>query len=245
MTFQLSSEQVKLQKQLAKNLHSAFDKSLENAPVLSDFLGAESVNLDGTDQRSQRALLELLLDQALGRWLDLWGYLFRVERKENESDTNYRARIIKETIRPRMNEISIEDVLNDDDPLRFADVFTPLTKVMFWSKQGAWSSDWHFADGKYWHGAVIDVVTDNYQPVVEYLINRNRAAGVFAWLRTRICQKFNGVVLGVSDSDSIYIISALLCTIRGRYRAEDITNLNTRVGSYITIPNVQTSEEDV
>jgi hypothetical protein len=241
----LTQEQVSLRKRLAKNLHSGFDKGLENAPVLSDFLGALAIEENSTDERTQRALLELLLDQAAGRWLDLWGYVFNVyPRKPYEVDASYRARIIKETTRPRMNEFSIEDVLNGEDSSAYAVVFTPLTKVVFASQQGRASSGWHCADGRYWHGCVIDVLTDKYTPTLEYLVSRNHAAGILAWITTRIRQRMD-LSLRISSADNISTLSASTLTIRGNYRTEDITNSREVVGKGFLVPNVKIVEETV
>jgi hypothetical protein len=244
MPLQLSEDQVSLQKRIARNLSSAFDKDLDNAPVLSDFLGAEAINVNGTDLRSQRALLELLLDQAAGRWLDFWGYLFRLERKLDETDIPYRARIIKETIRPRMNELAIEDVLNDDDLTRYAKVFTPLTKVVFASQRGTMSTGWHIADGRYWHGCVIDIESDNYNSMLDYLVSKNRAAGILAWLSTRVSQLLK-LQSKVKSADGVSSILLSSFTIRGNYRTEDITNDAEVVGKGFLISNSQITEESI
>ena len=240
----LTEDQLFLRKRLAKNLHSAFDKSLENAPVLSDFLGALAIAGQSTDDRSKRALLELLLDQAAGQWLDLWGYMFRVyPRILDELDADYRARIILETIRPRMNEISIEDVFNDD-PTQHATAFTPLTRVVFASQRGSASTGWHCADGRYWHGCVIDVGVDNYNQTLDYLLTRNRAAGILAWITARVRQLLHyGAV--ISSSDGVSVISARTFMIRGNNMAEDITNENELVGKGFLIANAQVTEETV
>lgn len=43
----------------------------------------------------------LYLSTALGKWLDIWGLIYVVPRKPNETDSTYRARLIDEVSNPK------------------------------------------------------------------------------------------------------------------------------------------------
>lgn len=229
---------------VATLLSRVYDRALTPTTELTALLTAHGIALDRIEDDIARALAELFLDTANAEWLDYWGEFFDVPRQEIESDAVYGARIVWETIRPRMDELSIEDVLNDRDPTCYATAITPLKRVVFASSRGRASQGWHVADGRYWHGDVVDVGVDNYTSLVETVVQRNRAAGILAWVTTRIRQLLatrNKVLSG----DGVAVFSAQTVTSRGNHRMEDITNPNELVGAGFLIANAHIYEESI
>ena len=59
------------------------------------------------------ALKQMLITQAEGEWLDLWGALYGVPRADGEADADYAPRIPLEAFRRRNNARSIELAIRD------------------------------------------------------------------------------------------------------------------------------------
>jgi hypothetical protein len=60
-----------------------------------------------------QALRQMVITQAEDEWLDLWGTLYSVMRKQGESDAHYQPRIPKEAFRLRLSPIAIEEAIKD------------------------------------------------------------------------------------------------------------------------------------
>lgn len=61
-----------------------------------------------------QALRQMVITQAEDEWLDLWGALYSVMRKQGESDAHYQPRIPKEAFRLRLSPIAIEEAIKDE-----------------------------------------------------------------------------------------------------------------------------------
>ena len=59
------------------------------------------------------ALRQMIIYQAEGEFLDLWGKLFSVARDENECDADYARRVPQEAFRLRVNRYAIEKAVHD------------------------------------------------------------------------------------------------------------------------------------
>lgn len=55
-----------------------------------------------------QALRQMVITQAEGEWLDIWGALYGVQRNTSETDAAYAPRIPKEAFRSRVNALAIE-----------------------------------------------------------------------------------------------------------------------------------------
>ncbi len=64
-------------------------------------------------QQVVQALRQMIITQAEGEWLDLFGTLYDVQRRQAEDDTAYQPRIPKEAFRLRESPIAIEEAVFD------------------------------------------------------------------------------------------------------------------------------------
>jgi hypothetical protein len=60
-----------------------------------------------------QALRQMIVGQAEGEWLDLWGALYNEGRRQGESDASYAPRIPREAFRIRVNALAIEKAIKD------------------------------------------------------------------------------------------------------------------------------------
>lgn len=76
-------------------------------------MGGYAVELRQASAQVIQALRQMVITQAEGEWLDLWGKLYAVGRAQNEADGNYAPRIPKEAFRLRESPIAIEEAVKD------------------------------------------------------------------------------------------------------------------------------------
>jgi hypothetical protein len=125
-----------------------------------------------------QALRQMLVPQAEGEWLDLWGSLYGVPRDDGELDAAYAARIPREAFRRRNNAHSIELAIRDatgydvriDEPWR--EIFKLDSSILDGSHK--------FIDGVRigYHLIRPRAIGAVDWSVVLPIIERNRAAGV-------------------------------------------------------------------
>lgn len=77
------------------------------------FMGGYGVVLREAAAQVIQALRQMIITQAEGEWLDLWGMLYNERRRQGESDATYAPRIPKEAFRLRENPIAIEEAVKD------------------------------------------------------------------------------------------------------------------------------------
>lgn len=65
------------------------------------------------DYQIGQALRQMVITQAEGEWLDVWGNLYGVNRPDAMSDASFQALIPKEAFRLRVNKFAIEDAILD------------------------------------------------------------------------------------------------------------------------------------
>ncbi|AMW63593.1 hypothetical protein BUBS_117 [Bacillus phage Bubs] len=126
------------------------------------------------------------LETATGEWLDEYGDIFGVFRKDNEADEDYRRRIINWILTERGTIGSIKDAIEKwlDDPEADVEIYEPFKNVFFLNKSKLNGPD-HLL-GRYYTSAVIDVRFTKHVPVeIIDEIRKFKAAGVTAKL-TRI-----------------------------------------------------------
>lgn len=157
-------------------------------------LSAYAAELRGAEAQIVQALRQMLITQAEGEWLDLWGQLYGVGRWSGESDAAYAPRIPHEAFRIRVNARAIELAIRDatgydvriEEP--WEDVFT--------LDQSELSGPDRLYDGELIGYHIIRPVA---RGMVDWervfaVINRNRAAGVLIAGSTALQE--SGVAVG-------------------------------------------------
>lgn len=128
--------------------------------------------------QKDQALRQMVITQAEGEWLDLWGMLYAEERFEGEDDADYAPRIPKEAFRLRVNGIAIEQAILDRTGYDI-EIREPWQKI-FRSSMSVLSGADHFQDDRYYSYFVIQPVARG--PVdwgkILPVVHRNRAAGI-------------------------------------------------------------------
>lgn len=124
------------------------------------------------------ALKQMIITQAEGEWLDLWGALYDVPRKILEPDQLYQHRIPEEAFRLRLNRYAIKKAVKD---LTGHMIFIRETwPFMFRLDESRLSSTSRLVDNEQWRYGYI-------QPVAKYsfdwsdaleVIERNKGAGI-------------------------------------------------------------------
>lgn len=128
-----------------------------------------------------QALRQMIITQAEGEWLDLWGKLYGVVRGQGEGDVSYAPRIPKEAFRLRENPIAIEQAVFDatGDKIR---IYEPWTNI-FTLDESTLSGEDCLTDGDFYNFHVIQPIgppgTD-WNAVLP-VIHRNRAAGIVVY----------------------------------------------------------------
>jgi hypothetical protein len=147
--------------------------------LLSSYAGEVSA----ASAQVQEALRQMVLGQAEGEWLDLWGALYAVTRKPGELDAAYAARIPREAFRLRVNGHGIEAAILDETG--FDVRITEPWREIFVLDESELSGPHKLYDGVNAGYHLIrpeareTVVWDEVDAVIE----RNRAAGVLALQR--------------------------------------------------------------
>ena len=162
------------------------DKNGETKSVLIDAVyHALLIGKEGLDETK----LQMALKTATGSWLDYWGEFYGVLRLFDESDEEYRFRIIdeitslkvtipalKQGVTRYLNTYQKEDVRSSD-----VQVFEPWTDLIKLDERGALDGRGRIIDYHYWNYAVVDISLPDTRfisrDLIEYL-NKIKAAGV-------------------------------------------------------------------
>lgn len=124
------------------------------------------------------ALRQMVMTQAEGEWLELWGSLYGVVRLPGELDSDYAARIPKEAFRIRVNALAIENAIKEYTGKDVA-IEEPWGS-MFRLDVSALSGAHRFYDGSNVGYHILRPVSRDsieWEDVLA-VIERNRAAGV-------------------------------------------------------------------
>lgn len=81
--------------------------------ILWALLSAYAREATAAGEQVRQALRQMVITQAEGEWLDLWGSLYAVARRPGELDAAYAARIPREAFRLRVNARAIEQAILD------------------------------------------------------------------------------------------------------------------------------------
>lgn len=141
-------------------------------------MGGYAREVREAEYQKDQALRQMVITQAEGEWLDLWGMLYAEERFEGEDDADYAPRIPKEAFRLRVNGIAIEQAILDRTGYDI-EIREPWQKI-FRSSMSVLSGADHFQDDRYYSYFVIQPVARG--PVdwgkILPVVHRNRAAGI-------------------------------------------------------------------
>lgn len=126
-----------------------------------------------TDQLPQ----ELVITTATDEWLDTWGEWFGVKRRLNETDDDFRSRILGTLTQERLTIPAIitltKNVLGQDTNVTVTETYT---QVMVYNTT-TWN-EYRYQDGDYYRVGVVNVTVDK-EPTSELaaLLNLLKAAG--------------------------------------------------------------------
>lgn len=130
------------------------------------------------EYQAHQALRQMVITQAEGEWLDLWGMLYAEARLPGEQDADYSVRIPKEAFRIRVNRFAIEQAIKDRTGYD-VEIREPWRR-MFTLDVSQLSGDHHFPDERFYSYFVIHPVARSSidWSTVLPVIHRNRAAGI-------------------------------------------------------------------
>jgi len=142
--------------------------------LLSSYAG--EVTAAGLQVRE--ALRQMVMHQAEGEWLDLWGALYNVPRKAGEGDAAFTLRIKAEAFRVRVNARGIEQAILDDTGFDVR-IEEPWREIFFLD-ESLLSGPHKLYDGINvgYHLIRPEARSVVDWPSVQAVIERNRAAGV-------------------------------------------------------------------
>jgi hypothetical protein len=126
----------------------------------------------------QQALRQMVITQAEGEWVDVWGGLYGVPRVQAELDAAYAARIKREAFRERVNARAIELAIRDETgwDVRIEEPWREL----FHLDESRLSGGHRFYDGTTvgYHLIRPEALDNVNWDIVLPIIERNKPAGV-------------------------------------------------------------------
>lgn len=150
------------------------------------------------------ALRQMVITQAEGEWLDLWGRLYNEARRQADTDATYAARIPREAFRLRESPIAIEEAVKDatGKVIRIEEPWNDIFRL----DESLLSGPAKLQDGSrtgYFLLQPTSATPIDWSDVLP-VIHRNRAAGImvlppFARNRTETAANIDGTVhFGIS-----------------------------------------------
>lgn len=159
-------------------LSSNGDRLYAFRDLLLSLLGGYARELRTAKAQIGEALKQMVITQAEGEWLDLWGALYNTPRPQGMVDTSYQPLIPQEAFRLRVNGYAIEKAILDLTGQR-VHIEEPW-EGMFRLDESTLSGTHRFYDGSSIGYHLIRPVADqaiNWDGILE-IIERNKAAGV-------------------------------------------------------------------
>ncbi|WNL63626.1 baseplate wedge protein [Aeromonas phage ST4] len=159
-------------------LSSNGDRLYAFRDLLRSLLGGYARELRTAKAQIGEALKQMVITQAEGEWLDLWGALYNTPRPQGMADTSYQPLIPQEAFRLRVNGYAIEKAILDLTGQR-VHIEEPW-EGMFRLDESALSGTHRFYDGSSIGYHLIRPVADqaiNWGGILD-IIERNKAAGV-------------------------------------------------------------------
>jgi hypothetical protein len=178
-----------------------------------------------------QALRQMIIPQAEGEWLDVWGGLYGVPRKGEQSDAAYAPRIPQEAFRKRVNAHGIELAVLDETGYRIS-IREPW-KEIFRLDSSLLSGPHKFYDGSTTgYHLIRPVATSNVDwAQVLPIIARNKAAGVI------VLEPEGQRMSHVDASDGHTIDVSIIRTRPDLIPYEDRALLDTSPMEEVSLPN--------
>lgn len=137
---------------------------------------------DGIDLQEHAAQQSRSLWSAEGVWLEYWGSLYGgTVRKSGETDAPFAVRIMREVLRPRLNNVALEQILEDE--LGIHALVTNLFPEA-WIVGGTLGR----IAGRKYSRTTFEVTVSDLIDGVKELVTRSRAAGTLPFYRYQILQ---------------------------------------------------------
>lgn len=207
------------------------DKSRANAAVLA----ALSQELSTAETEAMQGKILMSLDTSTGEWLDAYGRLFGVLRKEQETDEGYRERIVSYILLKRGTIPSIIDAIQNflEDEETQVDIYEPYTNIFYLNSSRLNGPD-HLL-GEYYTFAVIDIrISKPFPLTLLDIINEFKPAGVSVRLTYRPDKGANDGVVQLPLSTS---------TLQDTSRKAVIMNgMNDRINGHLNLTEGARSE---
>lgn len=159
-------------------LDSNGDRLYAFRDLLRSLLGGYARELRTAKEQIGEALKQMVITQAEGEWLDLWGALYNTPRKYGQTDATYAPLIPQEAFRIRVNGYAIEKAILDLTGQQ-VNIEEPWGS-MFRLDESKLSGTHRFYDGSNVGCYLIRPVADkaiNWDGILD-IIERNKAAGV-------------------------------------------------------------------
>ena len=124
------------------------------------------------------ALRQMVITQAEGEWLDVWGSLYGVDRRQAELDVALRLRMSREVFRKRVNARAIEIAIKDETgwDVRIEEPWRELFRL----DESTLSGGFKFDDGDHvgYHLIRPEALDTVDWDIVLPIIERNKGAGI-------------------------------------------------------------------
>lgn len=169
-----------------RHLLPAWKRQLQGSSANAAILSALNRELTEAEQDAIEGKIVMSLESATGRWLDQYGDLFGVIRKDNEIDDVYRRRIINYVLLKRGTIPAIKDAIREflQDFESHIEIYEPYNNIFFLNRSKLNGKD-HFL-GEYYTFAVIDIkFARAFPPDIIDIINEFKPAGVRVFLTYR------------------------------------------------------------
>jgi hypothetical protein len=206
------------------------DKRKANAAILA--------SLDRELKDSEKAAIQgkvlLSLNTATGEWLETYGKIFGVPRKDDEADDDYRQRIINYVLLRRGTIPAIKDAIREflQDYDSHIEIYEPYNNVFVLNKSKLNGPD-HFL-GHYYTVAVMDIKISRPFPVGIFdVINEFKPAGVTVRLTYR--PGAYGESASVVDTESFIEASRQISVMNG---------MNDRIRGHLNLTSRAKQEGD-
>ncbi|AGB62785.1 hypothetical protein [Bacillus phage phiAGATE] len=219
-----------------KHLLPAWKISLQNKTTANGaILNAIEQELKDTEREAIKGKLLLALDTATEEWLDYYGKLFGVLRRDNELDDPYRQRIINYVLLRRGTIpaiiAAIREFLNDYDS--HIEIYEPYKNVFILNKSKLNGPD-HFL-GHYYTVAVIDIrISRPFPPGIIDLINEFKPAGVTVRLTYR----------SGSHNPNAPVIEAGVSLVETSTRLRTMNGMNDRIRGHLNLTTRSRADGD-
>lgn len=157
--------------------------------ILWSYMEAMAVELQEARRQIVEALKQLNTKTAQGEWLDLLGSYYAVPRIQGELDASYGPRIIAEVLRPRANNVAMEEAIKVftgqdakvTDVTLYGDTFPiydgAITHDGTWEHNASAAPIYGLFDVEYGYDFENGADITAFQQIVRELISRLRDAG--------------------------------------------------------------------